>query len=114
MTHEAMEAADQLSEESISAEVIDVATLKPLDMNTILESVEETGRCVIVHEAPMSGGWGAEIAAQLAEHGLLNLLAPVKRVTGYDTIMPLYRLEDHYMPSTGRIVSAVKEVLQFA
>ena len=69
--------------EGISAEVIDVATLKPLDFDTILESVAKTGRCVIVHEAPRTGGFGAEIAADLAEHGLLTLLAPVQRVTGY-------------------------------
>lgn len=114
MTHEVMTAAEQLAERNVSVEVIDVATLKPLDMKTISESVEKTGRCVIVHEAALSGGWGAEIAAQLAEHDLLNLLAPIKRVTGYDTIMPLYRLEDQYMPSTDRIVNAVNEVLEFA
>jgi 2-oxoisovalerate dehydrogenase E1 component beta subunit len=114
MTHEVLQAADNLSETGVSAEVIDVATLKPLDMQTILESVRKTGRCVIVHEAPVSGGWGAEIAAQLAEHGLLDLLAPIKRVAGYDTIMPLYRLEDHYMPSTKRIVDAVNEIFLFA
>ena len=113
MTHDSMIAADQLAEQGISAEVIDVATLKPLDIETISESVERTGRCVIVHEAPLSGGWGAEISARLAEHNLFNLLAPIKRVTGYDTVMPLFRLEDHYMPSSDRIVGAVMEVLKF-
>ena len=113
MIHETLNAADQLAQQNISAEVIDVATLKPLDMQTILESVSRTGRCVIVHEAPLSGGWGAEIAAQLAEHGLLHLLAPVRRVTGFDTIMPLYRLEHHYLPSSGRIVETVTELLEF-
>jgi len=114
MTHESLQAAEQLQEQGISAEVIDVATLKPLDMDTILDSVEKTGRCVIVHEAARSGGWGAEIAAQLAEHGLLNLLAPVQRVTGYDTVMPLFRLEDKYMPSTERIVNTAQSVMEFA
>ncbi len=114
MIHESLQAADQLQSQGISAEVIDVATLKPLDMETILESVEKTGRCVIVHEAARSGGWGAEIAAQLAERGLLNLLAPVQRVTGYDTVMPLFRLEDKHMPSTDRIVSAAQSVMEFA
>jgi len=114
MTYESLQAAEQLQEQGISAEVIDVATLKPLDMDTILESVEKTGRCVIVHEAARSGGWGAEIAAQLAEHGLLNLLAPVQRVTGYDTIMPLFRLEDKYMPSAERIVNTAQSVMEFA
>lgn len=113
MTHEALVAADRLAEQGISAEVVDVATLKPLDMTTISESVERTGRCVIVHEAALSGGWGAEISAQLAEHDLFNLLAPIKRVTGYDTVMPLFRLEDQYMPSTDRIMAAVNEVLKF-
>ena len=114
MLHETLEAADRLADRGVSAEVIDVATLKPLDTTTLLQSVEKTGRCVIVHEAAKSGGWGAEIAAQLAEHGLLNLLAPVKRVCGYDTVMPLYRLEKHYLPSTERIVNAVNESLEFA
>ena len=114
MTHETLEAAAQLALQGISAEVIDLATLKPLDMQTILESVRKTGRCVIVHEAPLSGGWGAEIAAQIAEHGLLNLLAPIRRVAGYDTVMPLYRLEERYMPSVARIMKTVHEVLEFA
>jgi len=114
MTHEVQQAADELAGRGVSAEIIDVATLKPLDMQTILESVEKTGRCVIVHEAPLSGGWGAEIAAQLAEYGLLHLQAPVKRVAGYDIVMPLSRLEHHYMPSTARIVGAVDDLLEFA
>lgn len=112
MTHETMTAADQLASEGISAEVIDVATIKPLDMDTILESVAKTGRCVIVHEAARTAGMGAEIAAQLAERGLLSLLAPVQRVTGYDTVMPLYRLENEYMPDTARIVAAIRQTLE--
>ncbi|PNQ37719.1 alpha-ketoacid dehydrogenase subunit beta, partial [Ralstonia solanacearum] len=86
-------AADRLAQDGVLAEVIDVATLKPLDMETILASVAKTGRCVIVHEAPRTSGFGAEIAANLAEHGLYSLLAPVQRVTGYDVVMPLPRLE---------------------
>jgi pyruvate dehydrogenase E1 component beta subunit len=114
MLHETLQAADRLGEEGIAAEVIDVATLKPLDMESILASVEKTGRCVIVHEAARSAGFGAEIAAQLAEQGLLSLLAPVRRITGYDTVMPLYRLEEHYMPSVERILMAARETLEFA
>lgn len=114
MTHETLQAADQLAKEGISAEVIDVATIKPLDMETILASVAKTGRCVIVHEAARTCGVGAEIAAQLAERGLLTLFAPVQRVTGYDTIMPLFRLEKHYMPDTARIVEAVKKTMEAA
>jgi pyruvate dehydrogenase E1 component beta subunit len=114
MTIETLAAAEELLGEGVSAEVIDVATLKPLDAKTILASVEKTGRCVIVHEAPQTGGFGAEIAARLAEHGLMSLLAPVRRVAGYDTIMPLPRLEHSYMPSTARIVSAARESLDYA
>ncbi len=111
--HETMAAADTLANDGISAEVIDVATLKPMDMASILSSVQRTGRCVIVHEAARTLGLGAEIAAELAEHGLLFLLAPVKRVTGYDTVIPLARLEKRYMPGEDRITKAVKEVLEF-
>ena len=89
MVHETLAAADALARARHRAEVIDVATLKPLDIDTILASVAKTGRCVIVHEAPRTGGFGAEIAARLAEHGLLTLLAPVQRVTGYDIVVPL-------------------------
>lgn len=114
MTHETMQAAEQLSKEGVSAEVIDVATIKPLDVQTVLNSVAKTGRCVIVHEAPRTAGMGAEIAAEIAERGLLNLLAPVQRVAGYDTVMPLYKLESDYMPSTARITEAVKNTMEMA
>ena len=114
MIHETMTAAEQLSASGINAEVIDLATIKPLDMNTILESVSKTGRCVIIHEAARTGGVGAEIAAQLAEQGLMSLFAPVERVTGYDTIMPLFNLEKDYMPSVERIIAAVERTLEDA
>ena len=114
MTIEAQEAAIALDVQGIEAEIIDVATLSPLDMTTILNSVEKTGRCVIVHEAPYTGGFGAEIAARIAEFGLTSLLAPIRRVTGYDTVMPLYKLEHSYMPTAERIVSAVQEVMAFS
>ena len=103
-----------LPAEGIAAEVIDVATVKPLDLPTILESVAKTGRCVIVHEAPKTGGVGAEIAAALAEEGLTSLLAPVVRVAGYDTVMPLYRMENLYLPNRDRIVAAARKVLEYA
>ncbi len=114
MVHETMQAAAVLASEGIDAEVIDLATIKPLDMQTILQSVEKTGRCVIIHEAARTCGVGAEIAAQLAEHGLMHLLAPVQRVTGYDTVMPLYRIEQSYMIDTARIVETVKQTMEFA
>lgn len=110
--HETLAAADALAQDGISAEVIDVATLKPLDMATILESVARTGRCVIVHEAPRTAGLGAEIAANLAEQGLYSLLAPVQRVTGYDVVVPLSRLEMQYLPSVARIVAAARQTLE--
>jgi 2-oxoisovalerate dehydrogenase E1 component beta subunit len=113
MVKETSTAADLLAEGGIDAEVIDLATLKPYDEETVLGSVSKTGRCVIVHEATRTGGFGAEIAACIAERGLLSLLAPPARVTGYDTIVPLPRLEQHYMPSVDRIVAAARKVCQF-
>jgi pyruvate dehydrogenase E1 component beta subunit len=109
MTIETLRAAAELETQGISAEVIDVATLSPLDMATILESVAKTGRLVIVHEAARNVGVGAEIAARVAEDGLYDLLAPPQRVAGYDTIMPLFRLEHDYIPSTQRILDAVRQ-----
>ncbi len=108
---ETLETADALAKEGISAEVIDVACLKPLDFDTILESVKKTGRCVIVHEAAKTAGFGAEIAARLAEEALYDLHAPVERVTGYDTHIPLFRLEMKYLPSVEKILAAVKRTL---
>lgn len=111
MVKETLAAAEALAAEGIVAEVIDVATLTPLDFRAIRASVEKTGRCVIVHEAARTGGYGGEIAARLAEEALTSLLAPVARVTGWDTVMPLPRLEAHYMPSAGRIVEAARQVI---
>jgi pyruvate dehydrogenase E1 component beta subunit len=113
MVHEALSAADQLQPAGISAEVLDVATLKPLDAATILESVARTGRCVIVHEAPLTGGFGGEIAARIAEHGLMRLVAPIERVAGWDTVMPFARLEQHYLPSAARIAAAAQRAMAF-
>lgn len=114
MLHETLAAAKHLESEGVSAEVIDVATIKPLDMDTILASVQKTGRCVIIHEAPLTCGVGSEIAAQVMEKGLLSLQAPVQRVTGYDTVVPYFRLEKQYIPSQRRILAAVQNVLEFA
>jgi pyruvate dehydrogenase E1 component beta subunit len=113
-TRETLAAADALADEGIQAEVIDVATLAPLDMNTILESVSKTGRCVIAHEAARNVGVGAEIAARIADRGLLTLLSPIKRVTGYDTIVPLAKLEPAYLPTPERIAAAARETLEAA
>jgi pyruvate dehydrogenase E1 component beta subunit len=112
MIKETLETAEVLAQQGISAEVIDVATISPLDMETIVESVQKTGRCVIIHEAARMCGVGAEIAAGLADTAIFHLHAPIKRVTGYDSIMPLYKMEKQYMPSVKRILGAVTEVLE--
>jgi pyruvate dehydrogenase E1 component beta subunit len=113
MVKDSLAAADELAADGIDAEVIDLSTLKPYDEETVLASVGRTGRCVIVHEAARTGGFGAEIAALIAERGLLSLLAPVERVTGYDTIIPLPRLEQHYIPSVARIVASARKTIAF-
>ena len=110
---ETLEAAEALAEAGISADVLDLATLKPYDEAAILASVKKTGRCVIVHEAARTGGFGAEVAACIAERGLMSLLAPIERVTGYDTVVPLPKLEHHYIPSIDRIVAAVSRVCAY-
>ncbi len=114
MVPDVLAAADALAARNIGADIIDVATLKPLDAATILASVEKTGRCVIVHEAPLTAGFGAEIAARIAERVLTSLVAPIQRVAGYDTVMPLARLERRYLPSVERIVAAVERAMEFA
>jgi 2-oxoisovalerate dehydrogenase E1 component beta subunit len=114
MVKETLAAANKLAKESISCEVIDVATIKPLDIETILASVEKTGRCIIIHEAARTCGVGAEIAAQIAERGLMFLSAPIQRVTGYDTIVPYAKLEKIYIPSENQIIETVNKVMEFA
>lgn len=106
-----LEAAEKLSAQGVEAEVIDVATLKPIDFDTICESVAKTGRCVIVHEAYRTGGIGAEIAATLAERSLFDLRAPVLRVTSPDVPIPLFRLEMQYLPNAAKVIQAVEQVL---
>jgi 2-oxoisovalerate dehydrogenase E1 component beta subunit len=113
MVYDTLAVADELAEQGVAAEVLDVATLKPLDMDAILASVAKTGRCVIVTEAPRTCSVASEIAAGLAEEGLLSLLAPVKRVTAWDVVVPLPRLEKHYLPSRARILAAVRKTLAF-
>ncbi len=112
MTVDVLQAAEQLATRGVSAEVIDLATISPIDSETILASVAKTGRLVIVHEAARNCAVGAEIAAIVAEEGLYDLVAPIKRVTGYDTVMPLYRLENDFIPSIARIVDAVQATLE--
>jgi 2-oxoisovalerate dehydrogenase E1 component beta subunit len=111
---ETLAAATQLAGEGISAEVIDLATISPIDFDTILASVEKTGRLVIVHEAPRNCGVGAEIAARIAERGLLFLQAPVDRVAAPDAVVPLLRLEKTYMPGEKQIMDAVRRTVRYA
>jgi pyruvate/2-oxoglutarate/acetoin dehydrogenase E1 component len=103
----AAEAAD------ISSEVVDIRSLRPLDEETILASVAKTGRVAIVHEAPRTAGFGAELAALVAEKALLDLQAPVLRVTGYDVPYPYWQLEDLYVPSVERVADAVRRLVEF-
>jgi len=111
MTVDSLKAADQMAAEGVSCEIIDVSTLAPIDFDTILDSVIKTGRLLIVHEAPKTAGLGAEIAAIVAEEALYDLEGPIRRVTGYDTIMPLYRLEHDYIPGVPRIVDGIRATL---
>jgi pyruvate dehydrogenase E1 component beta subunit len=114
MTADTLHAAQVLTREGIEAAVIDVATLSPLDTSTILESVARTGRAIVVHEAALTAGYGAEISARISEHGLFDLKAPVLRVAGYDTVMPLARLEAHYMPGVERICDAARTSVAYS
>lgn len=113
MVPQTQKAADALEKEGIFPEIVDLRTLSPLDHETIIQSVQHTGRALIVHEAPKTCGLGAEIAALINERALLNLEAPVLRVTGQDIIVPLPKSEDLYYPSPERIIRGVKKTLEF-
>jgi pyruvate dehydrogenase E1 component beta subunit len=107
------EAAQRLEAEGVAdVEVIDVRTLSPFDFETVVASVVKTGRAVVVHEAPRSCGFGAEISAQIMERAVLHLQAPVLRVTGFDTIPPLAKLEDYYQPDVDTVVQAIRGSLE--
>ncbi|RJT00354.1 alpha-ketoacid dehydrogenase subunit beta [Halococcus sp. IIIV-5B] len=113
MTRPTMEAAENLAEEGVDAEVIDLRTLSPLDDEAILASFKKTGRAVVVHEAPKTGGLAGEITATIQEEALMYQEAPVKRVTGFDTPFPLYALEDYYLPESARIEDGIREAAEF-
>lgn len=104
--------ADVLADEA-SIEVLDIRSLKPLDEDALLASAAKTGRVVIVQEAPRTAGFGAELAAILAEKAILDLRGPVLRVTGYDVPYPYWKIEDAYMPSVERVVDACRKLLAF-
>ena len=113
MVRQCIDAANQLAPKGISVEVIDLRTLSPLDKDTIINSVKKTGRCVVVYEAPKTCGFGTEIITLINENALLNLQAPIMRVTGFDTPMPLYKLEEYYLPNVARIIDAINKVMNF-
>lgn len=112
MVSVSLAAAESLADEGIEAEVIDLRTLVPLDLETLLTSVGRTGKAVVVHEAPRTAGYGAEIVALLCEHSLVHLEAPIIRVTGYDTPFP-YTLEHEYLPDPARVAAAARLVCNF-
>lgn len=112
MMRPTLEAASELKDkEGIEAEVIDLLTISPLDDSLFVQSVKKTGRAVIIHEAPLSFGPGAEIASRLVEKAFFYLEAPIRRVTGYDVIIPLFSRENSYIPNARRIMRAAKKVL---
>jgi len=112
MVRPTMEAAEDLEGE-IDVEVVDLRTLSPMDTDAIVESFKKTGRAAVVHEAPQTGGLGAEITATIQEEALLYQEAPVERITGFDTPFPLYSLEDYYLPEPARIEDGIRNAMGF-
>ncbi len=102
-----------LTHTDVDAELIDLRTLKPLDADAVIASVKKTGRCVIVQEAPRTGGFASEIIALINDNALASLQAPVSRVTGFDVPFPFYKLEDHCLPSVERIVAAIEATANY-
>jgi len=113
MVREALQATEQLKADKIESEVIDLRTISPIDAETMMTSIQKTGRGVIVHEAPKTCGIGAEIIALINEKALLSLQAPIERVTGFDIPVPLMKTEHYYLPNPKRIMMAVKKVMSF-
>ncbi|WP_028545461.1 alpha-ketoacid dehydrogenase subunit beta [Paenibacillus taiwanensis] len=113
MVHTSMKAAAELEKQGIQAEVIDLRTLMPLDIDTIVASIKKTNRCIIVQEAQKTSGVAAEVIAQINEKAILHLEAPVLRVAGPDTVYPFAQIEDQWLPTPARIVESVNKVLNF-
>ncbi|MEA3190401.1 MAG: pyruvate dehydrogenase component beta subunit [Thermoplasmata archaeon] len=105
-------AAEAAEKARISCEVIDLRTINPWDRKTVLDSARKTGRVVVVNEAPLTAGFASEVSATIAEHAIEHLLAPIKRVTGYDTPFP-YTLENLYMPNANKVLAAIEETINF-
>ena len=112
MVHTALEAVEMAAKQNISMEVMDLRSLVPMDVDTVIESAQKTGRVVIAHEAPRTCGYGAELVAQIQERAFLYLEAPIQRVTGLDTPFP-HTLEHEYLPDAGRICDAAIATMQF-
>jgi pyruvate dehydrogenase E1 component beta subunit len=112
MMKETRAAASKLEAEGVSVEVLDIQSLSPFDATSVIASVEKTGRAVVVHEAPLTGGFGGEIVARIQESAIYSLEAPIARVTGPDTVFPLKRSEGHYLPSVDRIVRIAMRTLE--
>ncbi len=113
MVRESLNAFEQIKGDKIDVEIIDLRTISPMDVETIVNSIRKTGRGVIVHEAPKTCGLGAEIIAMINEKAFLSLQAPIERVTGFDITVPLLKSEHYYLPNPKRIVMAVKKVMSF-
>jgi len=113
MVPPSIKAAELAQGEGIEVEVVDIRTLYPFDIDTIIDSVRKTGRAVVVHEAARTCGFAAEIIAQINERALLHLEAPVERVTGFDTVFPLLKAEDYYLPNERQISKAIRKVMSF-
>ncbi len=113
MLHTAVEAADRLrEEEGLDVDVIDLRTLVPIDVETVVESVEKTGRCVVVVEAPKTCSYASEVVTLVQEHCFLSLEAPIRRITGFDTPFP-HTLEHEYLPSVGRVMTAIRDSVNY-
>ncbi|WP_255197528.1 alpha-ketoacid dehydrogenase subunit beta [Halorarius litoreus] len=113
MTRPTMEAAENLAADGVDCEVLDLRTLSPIDRDAIVDSFKKTGRAVVVHEAPRTGGLAGEITSLIQEEALLYQEAPVTRVTGFDVPYPLYALEDYYLPEAARIEDGIREAVEF-
>ena len=113
MVRPTLDAAEELADDGIDAEVVDLRTLKPFDIETVVASFEKTGRAAVVHEAPKTGGLAGELIATIQAEALLYQEAPIERITGFDVPFPLYALEDYYLPETARIKDGIRETVDF-
>jgi len=113
MVRPTLDAAEELADDGLDVEVVDLRTLKPFDIETVVASFEKTGRAAVVHEAPKTGGLAGELIATIQAEALLYQEAPIERITGFDVPFPLYALEDYYLPETARIKDGIRETVDF-